>query len=106
MSNKLGSLYIKLGEPEGELCGCTCEVGGWAADEIERLHAELAAAKNREQSLREALESIARANWHTWYEEVRSADAFVSWAKNRAWFALDSATTQARKDGVEKEQKQ
>lgn len=27
----LGSLYIKLGEPDGELCGCTCEVGDWAA---------------------------------------------------------------------------
>lgn len=30
----LGSLYVKLGEPDGELCGCTCEVGDWAADYI------------------------------------------------------------------------
>ena len=30
----LGSLYIKLGEPDGELCGCTCEVGDWAAGYI------------------------------------------------------------------------
>jgi acetamidase/formamidase len=35
----LGSLYIKRGEPEGELCGCTCEVGDWAAQEILRLDA-------------------------------------------------------------------
>lgn len=35
--SKLGSLYIQLGEPEGELSGCTCEVGDWAADEIVRL---------------------------------------------------------------------
>lgn len=39
--SKLGSLYIELGEPEGELCGCDCEVGDWAADEIMRLRAEL-----------------------------------------------------------------
>lgn len=39
--SKLGSLYIELGEPEGELCGCDCEVGNWAADEIMRLRAEL-----------------------------------------------------------------
>lgn len=32
--SELGSLYIKLGEPEGELCGCTCEVGDWAAKHI------------------------------------------------------------------------
>jgi len=35
--SKLGSLYIKLVQPEGELSGCTCEVGDWAADEIKRL---------------------------------------------------------------------
>lgn len=39
--SRLGSLYIELGEPEGELCGCTCEVGDWAADEIRRLRAAL-----------------------------------------------------------------
>lgn len=39
--SRLGSLYIELGEPEDELCGCTCEVGDWAADEIRRLRAEL-----------------------------------------------------------------
>ena len=32
--SELGSLYIKLGEPEGELCWCTCEVGDWAAKHI------------------------------------------------------------------------
>ncbi len=32
--SEFGSLYIKLGEPEGELCGCTCEVGDWAAKHI------------------------------------------------------------------------
>ena len=32
--SELGSLYSKLGEPEGELCGCTCEVGDWAAKYI------------------------------------------------------------------------
>lgn len=37
--SKLGSLYIKLGEPEGEMPGC-CETAEWAADEIERLTAE------------------------------------------------------------------
>ena len=35
--SELGSLYIKLGEPEGELCGCTCEVGDWAAKHIVEL---------------------------------------------------------------------
>ena len=46
--SKLGSLYIKLGEPEGELSGCTCEISDWAADEIERLRAELAALREQE----------------------------------------------------------
>ena len=45
--SKLGSLYITLGEPEGELCGCTCEVGDWAADEIERLRRVLELIKAR-----------------------------------------------------------
>lgn len=35
--SEFGSLYIKLGEPEGELCGCTCEVGDWAAKHIVEL---------------------------------------------------------------------
>lgn len=35
--SKLGSLYIELGEPEGPLDGCACEVGDWAAEEIKRL---------------------------------------------------------------------
>jgi hypothetical protein len=35
--SKLGSLYISLGSPEGELSGGCCEIDGWAADEIERL---------------------------------------------------------------------
>ncbi len=35
--SKLGSLYIKLGSPEGELSGGCCEIDDWAADEIERL---------------------------------------------------------------------
>ena len=35
--SEFGSLYIKLGEPEGELCGCTCEVGNWAAKHIAEL---------------------------------------------------------------------
>ena len=34
--SRLGSLYIKLGSPDGELCGC-CETAEWAAEEIERL---------------------------------------------------------------------
>lgn len=38
---KLASLYIKCGEPEGPLTGCPCEVGDWAADEIERLQQAL-----------------------------------------------------------------
>lgn len=49
----LGSLYIKRGEPEGELCGCTCEVGDWAAQEILRLDALKA-------ELLEALRAIDR----------------------------------------------
>ena len=44
--SKLGSLYIKLGEPEGELSGC-CEISDWAADEIERLRAELETERMR-----------------------------------------------------------
>ena len=38
--SKLGSLYIRLGEPDGEMPGC-CETAEWAASEIERLHAAL-----------------------------------------------------------------
>ena len=34
--SRLGSLYIKLGSPDGELGGC-CETAEWAAEEIERL---------------------------------------------------------------------
>jgi hypothetical protein len=37
--SKLGSLYIALGEPEGDMGGC-CETADWAADEIERLRAQ------------------------------------------------------------------
>jgi len=37
--SKLGSLYIRLGEPEGDMGGC-CEIADWAADEIERLRKE------------------------------------------------------------------
>jgi hypothetical protein len=38
--SRLGSVYIRRGEPEGELAGC-CEVSEWAANEIERLDAEI-----------------------------------------------------------------
>lgn len=38
--SKLGSLYIRMGEPEGEMPGC-CETSDWAADEIQRLQAEI-----------------------------------------------------------------
>lgn len=41
--SKLGSLYISLGSPEGELSGGCCEIDGWAADEIERLMKQQAA---------------------------------------------------------------
>ncbi len=37
--SKLGSLYIRLGKPEGDMGGC-CETADWAADEIERLMAQ------------------------------------------------------------------
>lgn len=40
----LGSLYIMRGSPEGDLSGC-CETADWAAQEIERLDAELAALR-------------------------------------------------------------
>ena len=38
--SRLGSLYILLGEPDGEIAGC-CELSEWAANEIDRLRAEL-----------------------------------------------------------------
>lgn len=38
--SKLGSLYIQLGKPEGELAGC-CETAEWAADYIESLRQRL-----------------------------------------------------------------
>ena len=38
--SRLGSLYIKLGEPEGEMPGC-CETADWAAGYIEELQSEL-----------------------------------------------------------------
>lgn len=38
--SKLESLYIRLGEPAGEMRSC-CETAEWAAGEIERLHAAL-----------------------------------------------------------------
>lgn len=38
--SKLGSLYIRLGKPGGEMRSC-CETAEWAAGEIERLHAAL-----------------------------------------------------------------
>ena len=49
--SKLGSLYITLGEPEGDLGGC-CEIADWAADEIKRLRAQNA-------ELLQALEELA-----------------------------------------------
>jgi hypothetical protein len=39
--SKLGSLYIKMGSPEGELSGGCCEIDDWAADEIERLQKQV-----------------------------------------------------------------
>ncbi len=39
--SRLGSLYIKLGEPDGEITGC-CDLSEWAASYIEALTAELA----------------------------------------------------------------
>ncbi len=62
--SKLGSLYIRLGEPEGDMGGC-CETADWAADEIERLrkeNAQLAAL------LQEAIEEQG-------YEEYSAAQA-------------------------------
>lgn len=50
--SKLESLYLRLGEPEGELSGC-CEVAEWAADEIERLRDAL--SNIREQCERHPL---------------------------------------------------
>lgn len=38
--SRLGSLYIRLGEPEGEMPGC-CETADWAAGYIEELQTEL-----------------------------------------------------------------
>ena len=38
--SRLGSLYIKLGEPDGEMSGC-CETADWAAGYIEELQTEL-----------------------------------------------------------------
>lgn len=43
MSN-LGSLYIRLGEPEGESLGC-CELSDWAADYIEQQAKQIEALK-------------------------------------------------------------
>jgi hypothetical protein len=39
--SKLGSLYIKMGSPEGEMSGGCCEIDDWAADEIERLQKQV-----------------------------------------------------------------
>ena len=44
--SKLGSLYIQLGEPDGELAGC-CETAEWAAGYIETLRRQLAAATDQ-----------------------------------------------------------
>ncbi len=38
----IDSLYIDLGSPKGELNGCNCEVGDWAANEIDRMRKLLA----------------------------------------------------------------
>lgn len=38
--SRLGSIYIKLGEPDGEMPGC-CETADWAAGYIEELQSEL-----------------------------------------------------------------
>ena len=43
--SRLGSVYIRRGEPEGELPGC-CEVSEWAANEIEKLDEEVASLRN------------------------------------------------------------
>jgi len=39
--SRLGSLYIRYGEPEGELSGGDCEVCGWAAGKIESLECDI-----------------------------------------------------------------
>lgn len=43
--SKLGSLYIQLGEPKGELAGC-CETAEWTASYIESLSQQLAATRD------------------------------------------------------------
>ena len=43
--SRLGSLYIKRGEPDGELSGGCCEVDEWAATEIERMEADMLQAR-------------------------------------------------------------
>ena len=61
--SKLGSLYIQLGEPEGELAGC-CETAEWAAGYIESLRQQLADSQKREVMLRTALEDFLKQYPH------------------------------------------
>lgn len=56
--SELGSLYINLGSPDGELGGC-CETADWAAKEIERLRK---AAKEAAHLLRDEAENLKWAH--------------------------------------------
>jgi hypothetical protein len=43
--SQLGSLYIEMGEPDGELCGGNCEVDDWAAQTIKDMSVDLLKAR-------------------------------------------------------------
>lgn len=69
--SKLGSLYIRLGEPEGEIHGC-CELSDWAADMIEQQAKQI-------EALRNALTEIAE-----WTDRYTSPGHPVSTVAKRA----------------------
>jgi hypothetical protein len=64
--SRLGSLYIKSGEPEGPLSGGCCEVDEWAANEIERL--------------RSAASEVIEFNRQHAHDQYGDANKAESWA--------------------------
>jgi len=71
--SKLGSLYIRLGEPEGPLCGGCCEIDDWAADEIARLRAERDALAAQNQQMRVALQACQNYFHFVYMSDVEEA---------------------------------
>lgn len=73
--NSLERLYLQRGCPDGDLEGC-CAVSEWAAQEIERLSAEVQRlSPGRQQGLREFVDDLINSIHHSITEKLPDVPA-------------------------------